>query len=285
MGGMDATTAFALLFGVLALVALGQNVFGALPERLVERAARLSGLSLAPGMREVLRDRLAARYSIGLLGVIVSLAAGWGVGLLVDPSQRLPVLLAALLLGLVATLLVNGLLPAPAPAPDAPRIARGTAARLGDFVPPYELWIARSVAIIGVLLAAAAAAGSPAAAWAPLGAGALTLAALAAFELGARRILARPSLATSEAELAWDDEIRSMDLRELAAAPVIAGVLAVIAALGGAGWRISEGSPLQIVLPVASIAIPVLQRLYDLVVLPQRHVLRRLWPTAARAGR
>jgi hypothetical protein len=165
---------------------------------------------------------------------------------------------------------------------DGPRLARGRAVTIEDYVEPLERWIpwtaatvAAAVSLLPLLL------GGPRSALVP---GIAAVATVLAASLAARWIIARPQRADSVITLAWDDALRAEAVRNL---------------LGGAG--VVALATLIFSLPTALARLGVAARTVDLqlwasmgfcIVLlvlavassrrrPARYFLRRLWPGTA----
>lgn len=169
------------------------------------------------------------------------------------------------------------------------RYARSQAVGLSDYVPGLELWLARTPAALAVVYFSAWGVGSwaglipPADVRVLLGGAVLTLLAVASliiFEVAGRRIVATGNRVSSPEELVWEDAIRSRTVRDIVSAPVLVGLYAILYSLpalfndGVQSWFITwTGS-------VIAGGI-VLAALITLVLRPERHFLRRLWPELA----
>jgi len=111
----------------------------------------------------------------------------------------------------------------------------------------------------------------------------------AILELGGRFVvLARPRIAESEAELAWDDAFRTADLRRLVTAVLMSSCYAIV--FGGLPLVHDAASTVlsQTAMMVAAnvsfyvfLAIAVVILVVALRRDPQHHYLRRLWPHLA----
>ena len=107
---------------------------------------------------------------------------------------------------------------------------------------------------------------------------------VAADEVLARRLLARPQVAASQTELAWDDALRARTLRDMVGVPLMTGYLALVALVGALADGLAgvwAGNPSRTVgqrgvprAPARWAAMVVVSQ----VIGPERHFRRRLWP-------
>lgn len=181
-------------------------------------------------------------------------------------------------------------------AADGPRLARATVPTHGDYVARHERVSAWAVAVLaflgaGALLVVERTNGFDDALHGAVPVG-LALAVLvvpgltiAVDEVLARRLLARPQVASTTLELAWDDALRARALRDMVTVPLSAGLFGLLALIGLVGDRV-EGTwpeePAGGIMVGASVLLLVgaaVMAVVSAVLRPERHVRRRLWPT------
>lgn len=177
--------------------------------------------------------------------------------------------------------------------PDVPRIARLSSPTMSDYLIAVEYRGAIAAVIVGVIVTVAAlpfgfTAGE---AVLPIVVAALSVAALVAALLLARSILGRGQRAGSVLELAWDDAIRSIALRDLMTAPLALGFASALVPL------VTLISDVRLVQPYDSpdnmvavgamglvallVFVAMILAIVALASSPHRHYRRRLWPTPA----
>jgi hypothetical protein len=181
-------------------------------------------------------------------------------------------------------------------AADGPRLARATVPTHGDYVARHErvsAWVTAGLAFLGggallvlgrsdVLDGAFRGSVPTGFAVAVMGVPALTV---VLDELLARRLLARPQVASTTLELAWDDALRARTLRDMVTVPLTSGYIGLAGLIGVVGGRVEGGWPDNLAVGVMSGALIVLllgggvMAVVSLVLGPERHVRRRLWPT------
>jgi hypothetical protein len=181
-------------------------------------------------------------------------------------------------------------------AADGPRLARATVPTHGDYVARHErvgAWVVAGLAFLGgaallllggseVLDGAFRGIVPTGFAVAVMGVPALTV---VLDELLARRLLDRPQVAATTLELAWDDALRSRTLRDMITVPLTTGYFGLTALLGVVGDRVEGGWPDDPAVGIMAGAFIVLllggavMAVVSLVLGPERHVRRRLWPT------
>lgn len=179
------------------------------------------------------------------------------------------------------------------PLPPDRRLARVTVPGHGDYVAPVErrgAWVAAGVSAVvggGVALVDGLGVADLAAPRALVVAAVLvpTLVVVAQ-ELAARWLLGRRQAAATPLDLAWDDALRSLTLRDGVTVAIVAGVYLPLVLLGTVGDGLEGGWPanpavgwvngLFALLLVALAAVA----LASIVLRPERHFRRRLWPTA-----
>src|SRR5690606_2933221 len=95
-----------------------------------------------------------------------------------------------------------------------------------------------------------------------------------------RRIVAQGNRVGSPEELVWEDAIRSRTVRDLASAPAAVGLYAILFSLPDVfGEGVDHG--FMAWTGVAILAGTVLLLMVTIILGPERHLLRRLWPELA----
>ena len=259
-----------------ALLRFQNNVGVDLPQRLAERLRR-----------RMLINRRSSLIG-GMAGILVS-------ALIVD--SRAPsspntldtfILIAGAFAGPTLAISIAALLTASKDSDDHVRYARSHAVGLSDYVPPLERWVARGLTLLAIAFLAAWSISSwlrPAASdtQAFINGALFTLIAagtLLICEIAGRRIVAMGIRAGSPEKLVWEDAIRSLTVRDLAGAPALVGLYAIMwtapALLSeGAGAAVVNSTGLMVSFGVIVVAI------ISMVFKPERHFLRRLWPELA----
>jgi hypothetical protein len=260
---------------------------------LLDKAARQLDLAVGPPNAEAITRRLVQRERVALLG-------GLALQLVVLPFYALymghtlhdvhrtshPTFLPLMLMvPLAGTMLgrqgaLTALLIREAHSRSAvpgPRLARAVVPLLTDYVRPLEVWSARLIALVTTPAAAiwclVAETGTQLGRYVipSMVAGAVIVATLLALtEVTARRVLDLGQPAANPFELAWDDALRSRQLREVYLLVSGAGVLLTAFCLGPA-------------VPERLTMVPFFATLGLLAVLgllgkPASHYRRRLWP-------
>lgn len=292
-----------ILYG---LAALGLALWAGLTpgDRIAVRVSRRVGLALpAEPLRAKLvhRMRRTTRWTsgvaavgavIGIAGVATAAASG-----AIGPEDTTPIWLAfsGLVLGGAVGAVLAVVTERPTPEPGQPRVARATPRELRDYLDPIELVGARITAALGVATAVALLAW-PAARTTqvatPVAVALLAMAgvvALVVLEVAGRRVvLGRSRISESPAELAWDDALRSDDLRRLVTAVLMTSVYAVIFGVFPlAGALGSLLLPDAVLLVAVNLAFVVLMAAAAVILVlatvrkPARFYLRRLWPEVA----
>ncbi|WP_199425253.1 hypothetical protein [Actinotalea solisilvae] len=179
------------------------------------------------------------------------------------------------------------------PVRPGPRLARVTVPEHGDYVARVERWGAWVTAGVSAAVAGGLAAveGLGLVELGPLP-GALVAAAVVVpvllvvvDELAARWLLGRRQAAATPLDLAWDDALRSLTLRDGVTVALVAGVYLPLLLLGAIGDGLEGGWP-------ANPAVGLVNGLFAALLLallgvgvasialrPERHFRRRLWPT------
>ena len=273
---------------VLLLATLRPNAH----ENVVLRLQTSVGVDLPHGIGEQLRRRFAlnrrSQLVGGMVGVVLSAAIiGWTVP---DPDAVHGMMIAAgAFAGPALAVSITTLLTSGKPEDDRPRYARAHAVGLGDYIPTLERWLARGPVLLAVLcfVGWAFAIGMdlhPARNVALLASGGglalLSAASLFVFEYFGRRIVSMGNWATSPEELVWEDALRSHTVRDIASAPSLVGLYAILVGLAPTfdpsaesrffGWA-----------GLAAVGVLLLLLLVTVILRPERHFLRRLWPELA----
>lgn len=293
--------------GLVALVALSivvvtQYLSSTSQARSVHALARRLDLALEDeGGAEVAR-RLRARERAGAIGGLV---LGWGAylalvlgtGLLDQPAYGIVGALLGYVLGHAVGYGVVAWRESTRRAPGGgPRMARASTPAFEDYVAPFErrgAWAAAAVsALVGLGLAAVHLTGEVDLGSVPWAIVVVTVVVPALFvvaaELAARRLLQRPQVAATTLELAWDDALRSRTLRDVVTVPIVTGVLAPFLLLAVLGDQLEGGWPANPAVGLVSGLVFVLlgataaMALASVVLDPQGHVRRRLWPRGER---
>lgn len=295
------------IVGLYVTVGAAVLVMGELPRfrtREAQRVARSLGMTLDGALETVVRRRIAARRRGAVVGALLGVAAA--VALLTSeitpPAGPLaPLILAGGVFGglAVGAGVVAGFHSIRV-ADDQPRIARAGAVTLNDYVAWVERWGARIPVVFAVTSLAFSAVLAmfdvTAFARSPLLllGGLVTwtaVAALAFFEVGSRRLIQRGQPSASRAELAWDDALRALTIRDMVGAPLLLGVYgavlvltelstALAAAHAGEWVRIATLISMNVLFNVVMFA-GILAILFAIASKPHRHFLRRLWPELA----
>jgi hypothetical protein len=268
---------------------------------LPERLSRDVGLPLEATIEPAIR-RNARRRRLGSgIGILALTAVA--IGLLAGPLAAVEgngetwFVVGALLVGVTsgaAVAVVTDRVPTP---PDGIRVARARSVGVGDYVPGSERIGAR-VIVAAAVLSTAAVAIVPTVASTPdtlplwlaamLGTG-LSVVALIMAEVVGIRIVRRAQPAGSTNELAWDDALRAITLRDLVLAPIVAGLYGVVLALAAilSSTQLPEQlrNGLLALLVIASVLVAIAIGVVSAVRQPRRYYLRRLWPELAGSAR
>ncbi|GAB3403315.1 hypothetical protein GCM10027515_14100 [Schumannella luteola] len=266
--------------------------------RNADAYARRLGLAIPPQMQQLIERRLARRGRAAGVGVLLGAVAAVPVALLTPEgeSRWAHLVPAAGVFALVASVVaaVAALVLRERPG-EGMRVARSTEVRLDDYVAPFELNFQRAVVALGLL---GALVGIFAVALQPtllttsgafIATGLVGLVAAVAFEVIARRLVDAPQPAGSPAELAWNDALRTLGIRDLMLVPSMMGTFSAFGALlvlvvpgstsalpGQLGAGIAFGVFLIVI--VALIVLAAVQYRHGS---PLTHFLRRLWPEVA----
>lgn len=226
-------------------------------DRMLADALRRTSLPLIPAVQDRLVRRMRHRGSGIAIGALVAAGITAAIVLLEpdaiggwpytpDPfstgSPFAPMLCAGIFIACASIgAAVAAFGPFAAVSPDAVHIARATSPRLADYLAGFWRWLPRAVvaaALLGyaacLIRPSAASATQPAATLAPIFVVAGIVAAVAA-ELLSARLLRVPQPAGTADELAWDDALRAMALREIWMAPLALGAAAAVCVTGLAG--------------------------------------------------
>jgi hypothetical protein len=285
------TLAMAGVVGGVLVVAALYVATPAYRRRVVARFAKHVGLEADAEVADRLARRLTRRARAGLLGMTVGLGVSVGAALLTRPTLNDSTTISLVVAGSVwAGLGVGVALAAlsqqlPTPGLEV-RVARGREVAIGDFVAAGELVPSRvlTATVVGLVVLAWVATGGGAGTGILLPAG--TVAAIGAvitqlvFEIASRAIVRQPVRAGEPTELAWDDAVRSSNLRLLLVAPgglggigLVWTLFALLTVLPSTVGQIIANVSMYVILAGAALVLGL-----SLANRPQRHFLRRLWP-------
>ncbi|SFE74187.1 hypothetical protein SAMN04488035_0350 [Flavimobilis marinus] len=294
-------TLLAAILGGVAIAAVARVTGPAAARTAAHAFARRVDLALTDDVAPRVVDRLAARDRASGVGALVAVAFGGLWAALTEPAETVGGIVVALafFLGYAAGSALYGWYESTRPVPAGPRIARATTPTHADYIDPVERLGLRIGAFLAPLLIGGLAlvdALSDAIAFGPFPVGAAVVAVVCpvvanvAEALGARLVLARPQVAATPHELAWDDALRARTLRDSITAPLIVTLYAPLFYLGVVDAGLEGGWPANPAVGVVSgvfgtyILVLVLLTLLALARRPERHFRRRLWPTAPQAA-
>lgn len=272
-------------------------------ERHLAKLVRRQGLPLPPALRTPVLGRIHARERAALMwglgGVGVGSLAALIVHLMTGSDTQAPLLIMVAAAFGTSLGSYRGCLKAPTTLdPEAPRVARAHVTELADYTTSGERWAVRLVpAAIGVALIASLviwflvpvkpAGGSLTPILAILGTSAV---AGVCWLLSRARtaVVDRAQQANNDLELAWDDALRAMAVRDLQESAVASGVLATLGLIAMAGTWVSSpdvragAESLTLVLGIFALGTGVICSLVMLVPLligrMHRNPSLRLWP-------
>jgi|SRR5690554_6678920 len=281
------------IVGIYLLIATALLVGNQRPracESAVLRFQNSVGVDLPASLGEELRKRLQADRRSQLLGGMAGILVS---SLIVRPLASDPgtlevvILAAGAFAGSALAISLTTLFRPRRAADDHVRYARSHAVALSDYVPGAERWLARGPAVLAALYFIVWAVGIlderlPQSGLPVLLNGAvlvvLSVGSLAIFEIAGRRIVAMGNRVGTPEELVWEDAIRSHAVRDIAIAPALVGLYAILYSLPtlfdlGSGYLQWSG--------MAITAAVLLVLLVTVLLKPERHFLRRLWPELA----
>lgn len=290
---MDRPTLLLLITTVLATFVVAWTWTAAGRARLLRATARRADLALPADAAPVAR-RLQGRLTAGVVGAVSGLA----LAVLVVPadgpdgavpSPAVPSVIGLAFVGLALATAAHSLVVSRRPvAADGPRVARGRDVGLADYVNGFER---RSAVVVSLLpgvvaLVAGGAVVTGLLEAPPVRVGLLVLLAVVppvvlVGSLGlVRAVLTARQPAGSTEELAWDDALRSLALRDVISVPLYAGLVATVLA----GAEIAVNLPPALA-PAATGVLVLGLLLVGTVVLalsvagrPARHFRSTLWP-------
>jgi hypothetical protein len=232
----------AATFTVIAIVAFvcarSRKVLAALSGNTLRTLDHTSAGLLIGGLVDWWRIRLVSMGAGQLLGVIVSGACIWQLGL-DRAGQSTPIVLMGGLAGTVIGAGASGFL-RPNSRKVGPRVASLTRVALRDFVPAGVRVVAALAVVVSILMVGATILFSL---WSeryqtspiiPVPALILTIVALVAwlvFEVGGRWVVARSAASRDKDELAADGILRSLSVRDMANSATLLGAVATIMTL------------------------------------------------------
>lgn len=224
-------------------------------EKALAKLARKQGLPIAPTLRQAVVDRVAARENASLRWGIGGLVTGVVVALILrfvtgtDALDAIYVMFSAAL-GLSIGSYRGVIATSRTPDPDAPRVARSRSTELSDYTTPPERFATSAVpaavvlAVIGAMVIWWLAPLRPAGGMlvpAVMIAGGVVLISLIVLLARARSVvLDHPQRANNDLELAWDDALRTLAIRDLQDSAIASGLMGTFVVLVLAGsWVIS----------------------------------------------
>ncbi|WP_165067322.1 hypothetical protein [Marisediminicola senii] len=288
------------ILGVVSATPLAWDRRPAQRGRVLDKYARRVNLAMTPEVEPLVVARLVAREKSMFSGAMTGIGIGL-IGSLLLPggvgSSLVPLaLVAGMLLGLAAGAAVSSVRGQLAVAGDGPRVARMQAPGFADYVGPIERWGARGAVILAALSVVGAAIALSVGALGEarmsavdlVGSGAVagavaSIVALIGAELFAARIVAHRQPAGSTTELAWEDAIRAMTLRDLVSVPFVLGFVSAVMTfllVGSNADTAGAGAPaalvgMAVLLIVVTTAISLSAASWASK--PMQHYWRRLW--------
>lgn len=274
---------------------------------MANRLERSIGLAIPNILRVDLSRRLVRRRRISLAGTVLAtwavLPLVWGMGG-VDasgsPTSVFLIVGASFAGGSIGAAIGSLQWPVQRDG-NAIRYARVGAVSLRDYIPPFErrgTWVMAALAVflfLGSVIMNVAGVASiallpPATALSVLAAA--TVVSLGFFEIVGRRIVGRAQPTGSELELVWDDALRSLDVRDLASAPMMLGIYAALVTGTDlvTALQSSRSSSFDFINStfagmLALIIIIVVLGVFWIASRPERYFLKRLWPQYVDVGR
>lgn len=256
--------------------------------RLLDRVARRVGLTLPAELESEVAARWIRRIRFSMVGLVVGVIAAIAAVRLVGDAGSgwiAYVYLGSAWVGSAVGVAACSVGSAARKTGARVRLARGRAVSLSDYVIGFERWGARAAVGVSALAAVALAAISHDAQLAivPLAISALGVCSLLVFEAVGRSIIARPDSWTTSTEIAWDDALRAVAVRDLATSPLTIGAFGTIVSSAGIIELVIRNAPLtvapvSIILYVAFLAVLVAILVLSVTGKPEQHYLRRLWP-------
>lgn len=231
-------------------------------EKQLAKLVRRNGLPLPPAFRQPVLTRLHSRERSALIWGLSGVGVGTLAAVLVhlvtgaDTLAPLLIMVAAALGTSVGS--YRGCVNAPDTLdPEAPRVARAHMTDVADYTTPGERWAVRLVpAAIGLALIVTLSVWvlvpiKPPGGWftpvlAVLGAIAV-LGVCWPLDRAATAVVERGQHANNDLELAWDDALRTMAVRDLQDSAIVSGMLATLGLLVMAGswvipWEVRAGA-------------------------------------------
>ena len=286
-----------LLLGACVLLR-GATHVAAVQRRLVAHASSAAGLGLPQSAEPMVRAAQVRRVrgfsGGGILGVIIAVVFVYLLG-----ADRGGPATMFLLGGFVIVGALGGAIASVAGevtrTGDGERVAHGRRARLADYVPRWErvgvrLTVALSLAVVGVLVLLPRfrelqITVFPQSFSLAVVVSGLAVAALAAFEIGGRLLVARPQTTASEQELAWDDALRSAALQDLVIAVFILGAFGAFSGIqeieGALRPRMAGGLGSVEAVNLFGLAVLAAGAAASVLTSPRRHARRTLHADAA----
>lgn len=284
---------FSVVVVLAALFVVGRWLYLARPAnrlRLLDKVARRADLAIDPANADAVARRLVRRERAGSIGYLVILAISAPIELRYTqhqlssptppPYTPLNMLLpwASVTLGTLVGRAACAVLDA-RKAADGPRVARAKVPGLYDYIRPLDVLLTRGLVLaVGPGLAVAFLIDNrrgplsghlhP---WLVVAGVAMTFVVLGAVELAARALLALGQPAGTLSDLAWDDALRALELRQLFATAAMAGVFVSEFSFVG----LEPPDALQPLFMYGGIGLAVA---IGFLGKPASHFRRRLWP-------
>lgn len=286
------------------LVTLAAIVFAAIPiaggrrfDKRVETFARRANLDLQGESQARVRARLLSHDRaafagglLGLAGAVVAVSTMTGSA----SSSSAPAVIGLILGGMVVGVSVAAVRQVASLPSGGPRAARLSRPTIGDYVPGYERWGARLAVGLAVLsivaLPICAAAGvfvdADVTGVIVSSAGMSVLIAVVSLvvaELLGQRFAGMRQEAASPAELAWQDALRAIALREIVTAPLMLGLVSTLLVLTRSSGLTVHGPLGDLLAILGGVVVIVVLAMLVLVPVsmtaerPMRHYQRRLW--------
>lgn len=261
-------------------------------EGAVLRFQESVGVELPHDIGEQLRKRMLVNRRSGLIGGMVGLLVSAVIvsSRTSDPGAiEMLILAAGAFAGPALAVSIVTLINTRKPATDQVRYARAQAVRLSDYVSGLERWLPRGLVAVVILYFATWGIATwlgllPRTSVSALISGVLfalgAVATLLIFEIAGRRIVAMGNRVGSPDELVWEDAIRARTVRDISGAPALVGMYAV---LFGLPSLVGQGTAAGFLhwVGIAVIACVLLVVLIMVILRPERHFLRKLWPELA----
>lgn len=281
----------AVLVGLAFCIIAGRWLYLSRPAHrlaLLDKTARRLDLAVDPANAESVARRLVRRERAGSIGYLVALALITPVELHyiqhslneTKPPPYTPLSLVLPWVGVtLGTLVGRGVCAVldARRAAEGPRVARTRVPVLSDYVRPCDVLAVRVLCLLVAPALCAAFVADPGPQshhlhpWLIWAGVAVSLAVWILAELSARALLSLGQPATTLTDLAWDDAIRSLELRQLYAAALTPAIFVIEFAIIGL-------QPPDAAQPLFLYGSLVLAAAFAFLGKPASHFRRRLWP-------